>query len=220
MSGKRLSIIVAMGFLILSAVFPQGADPKTVVPAWVTEKQFVPEPVKPVKNFSLFFIGYDFPSLSGSLASHLTSWQSSINFSLGIESMEENRSSFLSGIEAELFLTVNNKGSRVLMNDMAMIGYSFNLKPVKLNIGARLGLCLLDVIDDSSAANTYTGIGGVIGPEASLYVELAPDFWLWARARYSLSYYLSMDTNPASPIATGSNSLNCLSLEAGLAFRM
>jgi hypothetical protein len=101
-----------------------------------------------------------------------------------------------------------------------MLGYSFDLKPVRFNVGARLGLSLLDVTDDSSANDTYTALGGIVGPEASLYAEVAPDFWLWVRGRYSIAYYMSLVSNGACPIDSGDNTLNCVSLEAGLAFRM
>ena len=229
MNAKRIFAALTLCLAALPAFSQssQGADPKTVVPAWVTEKQIAqnqeqnkpPEQPK-AQNLNLFFIGYDLPTLSGSLASHLTSWQSPINFSLGMDTTMGAGSSMLTGIELELFLTFTTKGSRMLMNDMAMIGYSFDLQPVRLNVGARLGLTLLDVTDDTSSANTYTGLGGVIGPEASLYLSLAKDFWVWARGRYTFASYFSLDNNAASPIATGSTGLNCLSFEAGVAFKM
>jgi len=225
MTMKKLFIVAAVGLLMISSAFADGADPKTVTPAWVTEKQVAQqaqtqaEAPKP-KNFNLFFIGYDYPTLSGSLASHLTGWNSPVNFSLGIESSNTAGSSFLSGLELEFFLTVNGQGMRIQMNDMVMLGYSLDLKPVRFNLGARLGLSLLDVTDDSSVNDTYTAIGGILGPEASLYAELSPDFWLWVRGRYSMAYYMSLDSSGSCPIDSGDSTLNCVSLEAGLAFRM
>jgi hypothetical protein len=230
MKTKRLITAAIISLFMLGSALADGADPKTVTPAWVTEKQLTQqtqsqgqaeaEAPKP-KNFNVFFIGYDYPTLSGPLASHLTGWNSPVNFSLGIESSNTSGSSFLSGLELEFFLTVNGQGMRMQMNDMVMAGYSFNLKPVRFNVGARLGLSLLDVTDDNPANPTYTALGGIIGPEASLYAEVAPDFWLWARGRYSMAYYFTIDSSGgASPIDSGDNTLNCVSLEAGLAFRM
>jgi len=229
MKTKKLVIAAILSLFMLGSAFADGADPKTVTPAWVTEKQLAqqaqaqeqaqaeaPQP----KSFNLFFIGYDYPILSGPLGPHLTGWNSPINFSLGVESSNTSGSSFLSGLELEFFLTFNDQGTRMQMNDMIMLGYSFDLKPVRFNVGARLGLSLLDVTDDSSANDTYTAIGGIVGPEASLYAEVAPDFWLWVRGRYSMAYYISLVSNGACPIDSGDNTLNCVSLEAGLAFRM
>jgi len=221
MNARRCMLAAAMGFLVLWTVCSQGADPKTVTPAWVMEKQFTqPEATKPTNAFDVFFIGYDYPTLSGSLASYLTSWNGPVNFSIGFESGTGQGSSFLTGVEGEFFVTINNKGSRLLMNDMLMLGYTLDLAPVRLNLGGRLGLSILDVMDDSSSANTYTGIGLVAGPEASVYLAFDPAAWLWIRGRYSLAYYMSMDTSTTNPIALGNDSLNCLSLEAGLAFKM
>jgi hypothetical protein len=230
MKTKKLIIAAIISLFMLGSAFADGADPKTVTPAWVTEKQLTQqaqaqeqaeaEAPKP-KNFNVFFIGYDYPTLSGPLASHLTGWNSPVNFSLGIESSNTSGSSFLSGLELEFFITTNDQGMRLQMNDMVMAGYSFNIKPVRFNVGARLGLSLLDVTDDDPANPTYMALGGIIGPEASLYAELAPDFWLWARGRYSMAYYFTIDNSGgANPIDSGDNTLNCVSLEAGLAFRM
>jgi|GEM_PF-504608 len=225
-----------------AAAYADGADPKTVTPAWVTEQQLAQQQAQsqsqgtgqaqgqaaaqaaqkmPPRGNSLFFIGYSYPTLSGPLASYLAPWNSAINFSLGIEAPATSGSSFLSGLELEFFATVNNQGMRLQMNDMVMLGYSLDLaKVARLNVGARLGLGLIDVTDDSSANDTYTAMGGLVGPEASLYGMVAKDFWIWARARYLLGYYFTIDSNGASPIDTGNTSLNCLSIEAGLAFRM
>lgn len=225
MNAKRIVFAVVLCAVFAGALFAQGADPKTVTPAWVIEKQIaqqsqtqaeVPKP----KSLNLFFIGYDYPTFSGALAPSLVGWTGPLNFSLGMETANSTASSMLSGIELEFFIATPSKGMRLQMNDMLMVGYSLALKPVRLNIGARLGLSLLDITDDTSTANTYTGLGAVIGPEASLYAELVPDFWLWVRGRYALSYYLSLISNGSSPLDTGSNTLNTLSLEAGLAFRM
>lgn len=225
MNAKRIVFAVVLCAVFAGALFAQGADPKTVTPAWVIEKQIaqqsqtqaeVPKP----KSLNLFFIGYDYPTFSGALAPSLAGWTGPLNFSLGMETANSTASSMLSGIELEFFIATPSKGMRLQMNDMLMVGYSLALKPVRLNIGARLGLSLLDITDDTSTANTYTGLGAVIGPEASLYAELVPDFWLWVRGRYVLSYYLSLISNGSSPLDTGSNTLNTLSLEAGLAFRM
>ncbi len=227
-------------------MFADGADPKTVTPAWVTEQQLAQQQAQgqgqaqgtgqapgqaaapneshatPQKGNSLFFIGYSYPTLSGPLASYLTPWNSPVNFSLGIETPTAGGSSFLSGLELEFFITVNNQGMRLQMNDMAMLGYSLDLaKVARLNLGARLGLSLIDVTDDSHANNTYTTMGGIVGPEASVYGMVAKDFWLWVRGRYLMGYYFPFVSNGASPVDTISNrTLNMLSVEAGIAFRM
>lgn len=227
MNAKRCTLSLAMGFFVLWTAFSQGTDPKTVTPAWIMEKQFEQqqEAGKTVKAasatnaFNVFFIGYDYPTLSGPLADDLAGWSGPINFSLGMESGSGQGSSFLTGVEGEFFVTINNKGSRLLMNDMVMLGYSLDLAPVRLNLGGRLGLSILDVMDDTSSANTYTGLGLVFGPEASVYVALDPSSWLWLRGRYSMAYYMSMDDH-ATPLVTGNDSLNCISLEAGLAFKL
>jgi len=215
MKAKRCTLSAAMSLLVLCAAFSQGTDPKTVTPAWVMEKQFVPqEEVKATNVFNVFFVGYDYPTLSGPLADDLASWSSPLNFSIGMESGSGSGSSFLTGVEAEFSITVNDTGSRFLMNDMVMLGYSFDLQPVRLNVGGRVGLSIIDVM---SPAITYTGLGVVLGPEASVYVSLDPNSWIWLRGRYSTAYYMSMDDS-ANPISAGRDSLDCLSLEAGLAF--
>lgn len=225
MKAKRYLLSVAMGSLLLLAVFAQGADPKTVTPAWVMEKQFeqqqqagqpaaAGDAAKAAGAFNVFFIGYDYPTLSGPLTDDLASWGGPINFSLGMESSMGSGSSMLTGLEVELFVTINDAGSRFLMHDMAMIGYSFNLAPLRFNLGGRVGLSMLDVMGPVS----YTGLGLVFGPEASLYFAIDPSFWLWIRGRYSMASYISMDSG--STISAGNDSLNCLSLEAGLAFKL
>jgi len=104
---------------------------------------------------------------------------------------------------------------------MVMLGYSIALADIaRFNLGARLGLSLLDVTDYNSANPSYMLLGGIAGPEVSLYGMVAKDFWLWVRGQYLFGYYFPLDTNGASPIDTGNQSLNCLSFEAGLAFRM
>lgn len=225
MKAKRYLLSVAMGSIFLLAAFAQGADPKTVTPAWIMEKQFeqqqqagqpaaAGDASKATKAFNVFFIGYDYPTLSGLLADDLASWGGPINFSLGMESSMGSGSSMLTGLEVELFVTINDAGSRFLMHDMAMIGYSFNLAPFRFNLGGRVGLSMLDVMGPVS----YTGLGLVFGPEASLYFAIDPSFWLWIRGRYSMASYISMDSG--STISAGNDSLNCLSLEAGLAFKL
>lgn len=238
------AIAACMLFGAAFSVFADGADPKTVTPAWVTEQQLAQQQAQaqtqsaaqvpgqtpgqataqtpPPRGNSLFFIGYSYPTLSGPLASYLTPWNSLANFSLGIEASTSNGSSFLSGLELEFFATVNNQGMRLQMNDMMMLGYSLDIaKVARLNLGVRLGLSLIDVTDNSSSNNTYTAMGGIAGPEASIYGMVAKDFWLWVRGRYLIGYYFPFISNGASPVDTVSNrTLNMLSVEAGLAFRM
>jgi len=234
MKARKWVLSAAIGLLLLTTAFAQGIDPKTVKPAWEMEKQFEKEQGEEkaaadaaaaataadnlVNTFSVFFIGYDFPTLSGPLAAELAAWEGPINFSLGMEMSTTQASSFLSGAEAELFITINDAGSRLLMNSMAIFGYSFNLKPLRLNLGIRAGLSILDVMTDS-ASSTYTALGLVFGPESSVYLALDPSTWIWVRGRYSMASYTSLDTD-ASPIDTVGDSLDCLSLEAGLAFKM
>lgn len=233
MKTARLMAATLAAFMLCGAAYADGADPKTITPAWVTEKEIeqqqaqTQEEPKPTAEtatsnaFSLFFIGYEYPTFSGPLASYLTAWDSPINLSFGIEASNQASSSFLSGLELEFFITINDQGTRILANDMIMLGYSIALADIaRFNLGARLGLSLLDVSDYDSDNNTYTAIGGIAGPEVSLYGMLAKDFWLWVRGQYLFGYYFPFDTNSASPIDTGNQSLNCLSLEAGLAFRM
>lgn len=232
---KKLTLWTTILVLFLSvtiATAEDGADPKTVTPAWMTEKELAnktqaqpqaqpQDDTQLANDFNVFFIGYDYPILSGALAPHLSSWNSPFNFSIGLESSNSADSSFLSGLELEFFITPNDQGLRFQMNDMVMLGYSFDIKPARLNLGARLGLGILDVSDNSSANPSYTALGGLAGPEAALYVKVAPDFWLWARGRYTMAYYFTIDSSgAANPIDAGDNTLNCLSFEAGLAFKM
>lgn len=230
MTARRWVLSAAIGILLLSTAIAQGADPKTVKPAWEMEKQFekqqeegktaqeAAEIAEVANAFNVFFIGYDFPAFSGPLADDLEAWKGPVNFSLGMEMSAAQSSSFLSGVEGELFVTINDTGSRFLMNSMAIFGYSFNLEPLRLNLGIRAGLSILDVMTDS-APSTYTGLGLIFGPEASLYLALDPSSWIWVRGRYSMAAYMSLDSD-ASPIDTGNDTLNCLSLEAGLAFKL
>jgi len=240
MKTARLVMAALIALICCGAAFADGTNPNTVTPAWVTEQQIAqqqaqaqtqqpaqqtPAESKPVqRQSSLFFIGYDYPSFSGPLASHLAPWGSLANFSLGIESWNAESSSVLTGFELECFLTTKNEGLRLQMHDMVMVGYSFNLaKAARLNLGARLGIGILDVTDYNSANPSYMLIGGIAGPEASLYGRLAKDFWLWVRGRYTMSYYfLTLDSSGGgtNPIDAGDRTLNCLSLEAGLAFKM
>lgn len=218
---RRHALAAALLFAIISAAFPQGADPKTVTPAWVMEQEFAKQDAERQKNaFNVFFIGYDYPTLSGSLATSLAKWDGPINAAIGMESCEKAGSSMLFGLELELMVTMNDAGARFLMNDMMMVGYSIALAPLRLNAGARIGLCLLDVTDDADASGTYTAMGGVIGPEASLYFALDKATSLWVRGRYAISSYFSLADGGADPVSQGSSSLNLLSLEAGLAFKI
>lgn len=231
---KRCALLVLFSLVAVYFALAQGVDPKTVKPAWEIEKQLEKEnadakaaadaaakdmAVKNIVNaFNVFFIGYDVPSLSGSLADDLASWKSPINFSLGMETSTAQASSLLFGVEGEFLVTFNDAGSRLLMNDMVMFGYSLNLKPLRVNAGVRAGLSILDVTA-STAYNTYTGFGFVFGPEASVYLAFDPRSWIWLRGRYSMASYISMDSD-SSPIVAGNDTLDFLSLEAGLAFKM
>jgi len=233
---RTLPVMAAIAALMVcSPAYADGADPKTVTPAWITEQQAAQQQAqtqqqaqpqaesKAPQNTNLFFIGYDYPSLSGPLASHLATWASPFNFSLGFESFGASGSSFLSGLGLEFFVTPNDNGVRLQMNDMMMLGYSIELaKIARLNLGARLGLSILDVADYDNSKPSYMLIGGIAGPEASLYGQLAKDFWLWVRGRYTMAYYFALDSSGGgtNPIDAGDRTLNCLSLEAGLAFRM
>ncbi|HCO48840.1 MAG TPA: hypothetical protein DIT55_05245 [Spirochaetaceae bacterium] len=231
MSERRWILSAALGLFILSMPFAQGADPKTVKPAWEMEKQFEKEQEEGkaaaeaaaaaniANAFNVFFIGYDVPTLSGPLADDLAAFEGPVNFSLGIETSATQGSSFLSGAEGEFSITVNDIGMRLLMNSMALFGYSFELTPMRLNLGIRAGLSVLDVTTDGNSTNTYMALGLVFGPETALYLALDPSSWIWVRGRYSMAAYTSLDSD-ASPIGTGNDSLDCLSLEAGLAFKI
>jgi hypothetical protein len=71
MKTKKLIIAAVIGLFMLGSAFADGADPKTVTPAWVpkpactagsgsrTGPGRAPQP----KSFNLFFIGYDYPIL-------------------------------------------------------------------------------------------------------------------------------------------------------------
>ncbi len=221
MKTRQYLLFVAMGFLVLFRAFSQGADPKMVTPAWILEKQFEQQQeekkvASPAGAFNVFFIGYDYPLTSGPLSPHLDTWKSPLNFAFGMETSMSNESSFLTGVEGELFMTFNDQGSFFLMNDMVMFGYSINLKPVRLNMGVRAGFSILDVM---GTTETYTGLGLIIGPEASIYLTFAPDSWLWLRGRYAMAGYMSMDSS-SNPISQGDDSLTLISLEAGLAFKL
>lgn len=231
------AFLFSSAFLFCGAVFADGADPKTVTPAWVIEKEYEEQQAQPkegaqtqpeaqtkpapAKSQNLLFLGYDYPILSGPLASSLSTWDSPFNFSIGIEDFNQEASPFLTGLELEFFITVHDSGLRLQMNDMVMFGYSIPLaKVAQLNLGARLGLSLLDVTDNVSPTNSYFALGGIAGPEASIYAKIAPSFWLWVRGRYSMAYFMAIESSGSSPIDTGTDSLNCISLEAGLAFRI
>jgi len=199
MKTARLMAATLAAFMLCGAAYADGADPKTVTPAWVIEKeieqqqsQAQEEPKLTTETatsnaFSLFFIGYEYPTFSGPLASYLTAWDSPINFSFGIEASNSTSSSFLSGLELEFFITINDQGTRILANDMVMLGYSIALADIaRFNLGARLGLSLLDVSDYGLDTNTYTVIGGIAGPEMSLYGMVAKDFGFGCAVNISL----------------------------------
>ena len=223
---KKLMLVVAFGAIIICSAFAQEIDAKTVTPAWVTEKQFGQAAVQPTvptqaaktsNTFDVFFIGYDVPTLSGSLATYITPWGSPYNFSFGFESCNKEGSGMLNGFEMEFLVASENSTWRFVMNDLVLVGYSFDLKPVRFNLGGQIGLTMLDVTDYQS--QTFTGLGFVVGPQASLYVALDSSFWLWVKARYSLAWYMSLDSG-TTPISSGYNALDCVSLQAGLAFKL
>jgi len=215
MKAKLCALAAALGLALASAA-AQGAVPASVTPAWILEQQFGQE--REAKRLDVFFVGYDYPSLSGPLAPYLEAWDGPVNFSIGFESADA--SNFLMGLEGEFLIDIRDRNSRFLFNDMMMLGYSLDLDAVRLNIGCRVGLSLIDVTDDTNSANSFTGLGAVLGPEASIYVLLAPKTWLWARGRYARDFFLSMDDSLTTPIALGNDSLDCASLEAGLAFKL
>ncbi len=242
-SGLAIAAAIAMLLLFGTAVtlYADGADPKTVTPAWVIEQQLAQQQTQnqaqgagqspgqataqtaPQRGNSLFFIGYSYPTISGSLASYLTPWNSLVNFSLGFEDSASSDSSFLTGLELEFYITLNDQGTRLQMHDMVMLGYSIDIaKVARLNLGARLGLGLIDVTDYNSAKPSCSLLGGIAGPEASIYGMLAKDFWLWVRGRYLMGYYFKIDSSGGgtNPIDAGNDTLNVLSFEAGMAFRM
>lgn len=210
----------ALLICLLSAAGAQTADPGSVKPAWQFEQDFAANPPPSQPGLSLFFVGYDYPTLSGPLAPSLADWVSPYNLSLGFEGVMSPGSSMLTGLELELLMTMNDGGSRFLMNDMLIVGYSFDLSPLRLNLGGRAGLAMLDVLDYSDSSNTYTGLGALVGPEASAYVALGPDLWIWVRGRYLFEYFVSIDGPSNNPIALGKDSLNCLSIEAGIGFKL
>lgn len=221
MIDKRCALAATLLIAILGAVSSQGVDAKTVTPAWVMEKEFAKQDAERQKNaFNIFFIGYDYPTLSGALAEPLAKWDGPLNIAVGMESCERAGSSPLYGLELELMVTLNDFGARFLMNDMMMVGYSLDLAPLRLNAGARLGLSILDVTDDADSSGTYTALGGVIGPEASLYYALDKSTSLWVRGRYAISYYFPVAGSGSDPVSMGDDFLNLLSLEAGLAFKL
>lgn len=216
MRARNCAMLVVLGlalsFAAPGAAAAEGAAPSTVTPAWVFEQGFAQE--REARRLDVFFIGYDYPSLSGPLAPYLEAWDGPVNFSVGFESADANN--FLMGLEGEFLVDIREASSRFLFHDMMMLGYSLDLDAVRLNIGCRVGLSLLDVTDD---ANGFTGLGAVLGPEASIYILLAPKTWLWARGRYARDFFLSMNDG-TTPISAGADSLDCASLEAGLAFKL
>jgi hypothetical protein len=224
MKARNIAFAMVLASLALFSSAAQETEPSKVTPAWVIEKQIAapapapaPPPAASQRSSSIFFIGYDYPTMSGSLADNLDTLNSPLNFSLGFESFDRGRSSPLAGIELELMVAANDNGTRFIMNDMVMIGYSFALDPIRLNLGGRIGLAMLDVLDDTGSGKTCTGLGVVGGPEASIYLNLGKDFWIWLRSRYSLAYFLGID---GSYIASGNDSINTLSAEAGFGFKM
>jgi hypothetical protein len=202
-----------------SWVFAQGTDPSAVKPAWQIEKEIVVQKNSPLPQFDLAYVGYDYPTLYGSLADYLSPWASPINFALGIETITGTKSAFISGIELEFLFTVRSNGSRFFMNDLVLFGYSFDLTVLRLNAGVRLGLSLLDVTDGTLGNGTYTAIGGTIGPEVSLYIPIAKDNFLYLRSRYTSSAFVSLGS-AADPINSGNRDLQILSIQAGLGFKL
>ncbi|TXT41840.1 MAG: hypothetical protein FD137_2548 [Spirochaetes bacterium] len=119
-----------------------------------------------------------------------------------------------------MFFTFNDSGSRFLMNDLVLFGYSFDLKFARLNAGIRVGLSIMDVADKSSPGyGTFTALGAVLGPEVSLYLPVAGDMSLYLRGRYAASAFIALDSD-ANPIDAGRNQLATLSFQAGLGFKM
>ncbi len=191
---------------------PPVTDPASVKPAWQIEKEISSAPATPVPGFNVFFVGYNFPQYSGSLADELAPWKTWLNFNFGMDSSMSIKSSFLNGVEGDLTLNFNDAGSHMLMNSMAIFGYSFNLNPLRLNLGARLGLSILDVT--GPGAISYTGLGYILGPEASVYLYLGSKTWLWARGRYSYAQYAML----TGSVPSGDDQLSTVSVQAGLAF--
>jgi hypothetical protein len=187
-------------------------DPDSVKPAWQVEKELGAAPATPIPGFGVFFIGYNLPNYSGSLSDELAGWKSWFNISAGVDSSMAVKSSFLNGVAGDLSMTFNDDGSHMLMNSMAIFGYSINLKPFRLNLGLRLGLSILDVT--GPGAISYMGFGYIVGPEASLYAYLGADTWLWLRGRYSYAQYAML----SGTVPSGDNQLSTLSVQAGLAF--
>jgi hypothetical protein len=207
--------------LILAGVpaFGQGADPSTIKPAWQFEQEIAAAKNAPLPQFGAFYFGYVYPIISGNLAADLAKWESPINITLGLESMSGLKSSFISGVELEMFFTFNDSGVRFLMNDLVLFGYSFDLKFARLNAGIRAGLSILDITENASSYGTFTALGAVLGPEISLYVPVAKDISLYLRGRYAASAYITLDSD-ANPIDDGRNQLATLSIQAGLGFKM
>ncbi len=213
-NGKQVEFFAPVTF---SGLVP----PAVIKPAWAIEKELASAQVEKDRNaFGVFFFGYDYPMLSGTLADSLEAWQSPFNVSVGFESCTRGGSAPLAGMEIEMFLTFNENGSRMLMNSIAQFGYSFDLAPVRINIGGKAGLSILDVMHDTDASQYYTAMGVLIGPEASLYIPLDRTSWLWVRGRYAISKYAGISGNPSAPVFQGEDALNFLSLQAGIAFRL
>lgn len=216
----RLCMYCIVAFLALGFQgFAQETDPSTIKPAWQTENEIAKAKNSPVPQFSLSYVGYDYPILQGSLANDLAKWASPINFALGIETITGLASGFLSGIELEFFFTLNDDGARFFMNDLVMLGYSFDFDALRLNTGVRVGLSLLDVTDETLANGTYTAIGGTIGPEISIYVPVTKKNFLYVRGRYTASAFLSLGSS-SDPINSGRNNLEILSIQAGFGFNL
>jgi hypothetical protein len=214
------------GFFLITAliiagvpVFGQGVDPSTVKPAWQFEQEIEAAKNAPLPQFDAYYFGYDYPIISGNLAADLAKWESPINIALGFESISGLTSSFISGVELEMFFTFNDSGVRFLMNDLVLFGYSFDLKFARLNAGIRAGLSILDITENASGYGTFTALGAVLGPEISLYVPVAKDMSLYLRGRYAAAAYITLDSD-ANPIDDGRNQLATLSIQAGLAFKM
>jgi hypothetical protein len=213
-NGKQVEFFAPVTF---SGLVP----PTGIKAAWMIEKELASAQVEKDRNaFGVFFFGYDYPMLSGTLADSLEAWQSPFNVSAGFESCTRGGSAPLAGIEIEMLLTFNENGSRMLMNSIAQFGYSFDLAPLRLNVGGRVGLSILDVMHDTDASQYYTAMGVLIGPEASLYVALDKSSWLWVRGRYAILKYTGLSGNASAPVFQGDDTLNLVSLQAGFAFRL
>ena len=210
---RNQALIVAFVMALTLHAAAQTADPASVTPAWIYERQFAKE--EEARRLDVLYLGYSLPSFSSALSGYVDNPDSRLNFSAGLESAMQGGS--LGGVDFELFLDLADGYSRIVFNDTVLFGYSFDLGFCRLNLGGRAGLGFIDW-GAYPAVGDATAIGALLGPELSLYVDLGRKFWLWGRGHYYKAFYLSLDDAGSDPVSLGNTELDSFIVSFGVAF--